>query len=138
MSSPPGPPGPLVPPSGYGQPSPYNPPYVVPDASGATPAMVLGIVSLCLLPLGCCCGIGGLASLILGILAVVFGITARNRIGASGGALGGRGKATAGIVTGGVAVGIAVVVILLVLLVGISSSTLGNYINSFPSPSPSG
>jgi hypothetical protein len=98
--------------------------------------MVLGIVSLCLLPLACCCGFGGLISLILGILAVVFGVMARNRITAAQDAIGGNGKATAGIVTGGIAVGLAVLLIILVLAVGLGSGTLANYFNTFASPSP--
>ncbi len=100
------------------------------------PAMVLGIVSLCVLPLACCCGFGGAVPLVLGILAIVFGVTARNRITASQGALGGGGKATAGIVTGGVAVALAAVLIVLILALGLSSGSLANYFNTFATPSP--
>jgi hypothetical protein len=98
--------------------------------------MVLGIASLCVLPLACCCGVGGAVPLILGILAITFGVTARSRIAASQGALGGGGKATAGIVTGGIAVALAAVLIILVLVVGLSSGSLANYFNTFASPSP--
>ena len=118
-------------------PQPYQPGYgPAQDAQGAMPAMVLGIVSLVVLPLACCCGFGGLAPLILGILAIVFGVMARNRITASQGALGGRGKAMAGIITGAIAVGLAVILIILVLAIGLGSGSIVNYLNSFASPSP--
>src|SRR5207237_10920211 len=89
MSEPPGgnlpPPGSPPPPPqqyqpGSGQPYPYAPPYRVPDASGAVPAMVLGIISICALPLACCCGLGELVVIPLGIVAVLLGLVARNRV----------------------------------------------------------
>src|SRR5690348_9108648 len=73
-SPPPPPPGPggsmVPPPPASPQPYGYAAPYALPEAQGALPPMVLGIVSLVLLPLGCCCGVGGLASIVLGILAI--------------------------------------------------------------------
>ena len=87
----PPPPQPYQP--GVGQPTPYAPPGVVADAQYAMPAMVLGILSLCLLPLACFCGIGELIVIPLGIVAVVLGFMARNKIAASQGTLGGSGLA---------------------------------------------
>lgn len=90
---------------------PTFPPYQYPrpEASEATPSLVFGILSLAALPLGCCCGIGYLAALPLGIAGVVFGFIARNKIAASRGALGGDGKALGAIVTGGTALFVVVV-----------------------------
>ena len=128
------PPPPLTPqPAGYGA----VPPFALPEAQGATPAMVLGIISLVVLPLGCCCGVGSLASVVLGILAIVFGVTARNRVNASGGTLGGGGKALAGIVCGGVAVGLAAILFILALAIGFGSGAFFNAINNaIQTPSP--
>lgn len=97
-------------PPGYG-PQPY-PPYQLPrpDASEATPSLVFGILSLVALPLGCCCGIGYLVALPLGIAGVVFGFMARNKIAASRGGLGGDGKALGGIVCGATAIFVVVVI----------------------------
>src|SRR6266511_3992026 len=104
------PPPPPPPPPGGMQPQPYQPqppgyqqPYVLPEAQGVTPAMVLGIVSVCLMPVGCCCWFLELLAVPLGVVAIVMGVNARNRVNASQGTLGGGGKATAAIVTGGIA-----------------------------------
>jgi hypothetical protein len=121
------------------QPYGYGPPYVLPEAPGATPAMVLGIISLVVLPVACCCGVGGLFSIALGILAIVFGVSARSRIAAAGGALGGGSKATAGIITGGIATGIAAILFVLVLVIGLSGGAFMNAINNvIATPTPSG
>jgi hypothetical protein len=81
---------------------PQFPPYEYPrpEASEATPSLVFGIVSMAVLPLGCCCGVGYLVAIPFGIAGVVFGVMARNKIAASRGGLGGDGKALGGIVTG--------------------------------------
>lgn len=129
----------MLPPPASPQPYGYGavPPIVLPDAQGATPAMVLGIVGLVVLPLGCCCGVGSVASVVLGILAIVFGVRARNLVNASGGTLGGGGKAMAGIVCGGIAVGLAVVVFILALAIGLGSGAFLNAINNaIQSPTP--
>jgi hypothetical protein len=130
----------MVPPPPAGSPQPYGygaPGYVLPDAQGAMPAMVLGIVSLVVLPLACCCGVGSLASVVLGILAIVFGVQARNRVNASGGTLGGGGKAMAGIVCGGIAVGLAAILFILGLVVGLGSGAFLNAINNaIQTPTP--
>jgi hypothetical protein len=128
-------PPPPPPPGYYGQPSPYGW-YQVPEAPNATTAMVLGIISLCVLPLGCCCWLGALVSIGLGIPAIVMGIGSRSRIAASQGGLGGGGKAMAGIVTGAIATAIAAVVIVAGLaLFGLGTSGVLN--NLIPSPTPS-
>ena len=129
----------MVPPPPGGQPYGYGvvPAFVLPDAQGAMPAMVLGIISLVVLPLGCCCGVGSLASVVLGILAIVFGVTSRNRINASGGTVGGSGKAMAGIVCGGIAVGLAAILFILALAIGLGSGAFLNAINNaIQTPSP--
>jgi len=97
-------------------------------------AMVLGILSLCLLPLACFCGFGELIVIPLGIAALVLGFMARSRIAASQGTLGGSGKALAGIITGGTGLGIALVLGILILLFGLAFSSI---VNSIPTPTPS-
>src|SRR2546421_10485752 len=108
------------------QPTPYTPPYALPDAQYAMPAMVLGILSLCLLPLACFCGIGLLIVIPLGIAALALGFVARSKIATSQGTLGGSGKALAGIITGGTGVGIAIVLGVAILLFGVAVSSIGN------------
>jgi hypothetical protein len=122
-----------APPPGYGQQS--YPPYLYPrpDASEATPSLIFGILSLAVLPLGCCCGIGLLVALPLGVAGVVFGFMARNKIAASQGALGGDGKALGGIVTGGT----ALFVVVALGAVEILGFALPSLINGLPSPHPS-
>ncbi len=104
---PPGPPPPVYP----GQPAYANyGPYPVVIAQQSTPgeataALVLGIIGLLL----GCFGIPILCS----ILAIVFGIKAKNMIDASEGFLGGRGMATAGLVLGIVGMGLSTVLLIL-------------------------
>ena len=99
---------------GYGQP-PYSPQYGYgqpPTTNGkATIALVVGISSLVLS--FCCVGI-------IGIVAVVLGVKARNEISSSGGRQTGDGMALAGIITGAVAVLISLA---LVVLIGILIAT---------------
>jgi hypothetical protein len=133
MPPPPPPSMPQQPQPGYGGPAPY----ALPEAQGALPAMILGIIALVLLPLACCCGVGSLASIVLGILALVFGIMARNRINASGGTLGGSGKAMAGIICGGIAVGLAVIgAIVYFIFLASSGSILNALNNAIQTPTP--
>jgi hypothetical protein len=124
--SPPPPPGGYQP-APYGQPQPYG----VPDAQGALISMILGIVGLVLTPLTCCCGVGVIIPLGLGIAALVLGFMARNRIAAAPGALGGGGKALAGIICGGTAVGISVVLLILVVVLRVAMPSI---INAIPTP----
>jgi hypothetical protein len=102
-----------------------------PDAQGAMVSMILGIISLILTPIGCCCGFVEIVPIVLGIVAVVMGIQARNRVNASGGTLGGGGKAQAGIITGIIAVILGVVFgVLYAVLYGLGSSgVLSNIVN---------
>jgi hypothetical protein len=112
---------------------------VRPDAQGATVSMVLGIIALVLTPIGCCCGIIEIVAIALGVVAVVMGIQARNRVNASGGTLGGGGKAQAGLITGIIAVILGVIFgVLYLVFFGLSSSgALSNIINQLAvTPSP--
>jgi hypothetical protein len=95
--------------------------------------MVLGIIALVFLPLGCCCGVGWLVVVPLGIAAIALGFSARSKATASQGLLGGGGKALAGIVTGGTAIGIAAVLFVLELIFRVGS---GTFFNVFVTPSP--
>jgi hypothetical protein len=96
------------------------------------PAMVLGIISLCALPLACCCGIGEFVVIPVGIVAVVLGFMARSRIAASQGALSGGGKALAGIVTGATAAAIGIMLIVAIFVFGF---VVPSITNSIPIPS---
>jgi hypothetical protein len=83
----------------------------------AVTALVLGIVALVL----CWSGVGGL---LFGLLAVPFGIVALRRAGR--GQAGGRGRAIAGLVTGGF--GIVLGAVFLWLWIGVlSSATFSDY-----------
>src|SRR3979411_2766460 len=117
MQTPPPPGGPNQPPPPPGQPpyygapygQPYGQPYPMvvvqrPEASGATASMILGIISLVLLPFGCCCGISEIVTLPMGVVAIVLGWQARSKASASRGVLGGEGRALAGLITGAISV----------------------------------
>lgn len=93
---PPPPPGP----GGYGYPVPQT-------NQKALWSMIVGIVSLVF------CGI------VLGIVAIVLGSTARKEIAASGGMQTGEGMAKAGVILGWV--GIALTVVVLIAIAGINS-----------------
>ena len=73
----------------------------------ATVALVLGVTTLAL-SWTCFAGL-------LGVVPVVQGLRARREIRASGDTLGGHGRATAGVVTGGLAVLTALAVVYAVL-----------------------
>ena len=101
--------------------------------------MVLGIVSVVAMPIGCCCWYLELLAIPLGVVAVVMGVNARNRVNASQGTLGGGGKALAGIITGGIAAILGLVVLVIGLIfTGLSASgVLSNLINQIGvTPSP--
>jgi hypothetical protein len=93
----------------YGYPGYYGQPL---PAGMATAALVLGIAALVL----CWTAAGGL---LLGLLAVVFGLVAGRR--ARRGEAGGQGRAVAGLVTG--AIGIVLGAVFLVFYVNLFSST---------------
>jgi len=89
----------------------YNPQseyssHLRPNAPGATGSMICGILGLLACPL-------------ISIFAIVMGHKAQGRIRRSNGALGGDGKATAGLITGyiGLAMGLLVVPIMAAILV---------------------
>lgn len=69
----------------------------------ATASLVLGIIGLVLFPI------------IPSILAIVFGNSAKHEIDASGGSLGGRGAASAGVILGWVALAIWAVFLIAVV-----------------------
>jgi hypothetical protein len=97
--------------------------------------MVLGIISVVLLPFGCCCGLPWLISAVLGGVAVAMGFQARGRIAAGNRMIGGGGKAMAGIVMGGISVGLGILLLLIyVLIFGLASVTSVH--TGFPSPTP--
>ena len=76
----------------------------------ATAALILGICAILVCPIICA------------PLALVYGNKARNEIDGSGGRLGGRGMATAGIVLGWIGVALAVLSIIWVIAVAASGS----------------
>src|SRR5207302_9037448 len=67
---PPPPPGGSIVPPPPGAPQPYGvgAPYALPEAQGALPAMVLGIIGLVLLPRSRCCGVGAVPAVFLALL----------------------------------------------------------------------
>ncbi|KUL40321.1 DUF4190 domain-containing protein [Streptomyces regalis] len=110
------PPPPIAPtgpgaPGGYGYPG-YPPGYgwpgmpMQPQNGMGVAALVLGILSCCLFCLY------GVVSLVLGILAVIFGIKGRQK--AERGEANNHGQAQAGLITGivGIVLGIAVIVLI--------------------------
>lgn len=104
MSAPPDPATPYP----YGA-QPYHPPPHPGAADGTgTTALVLGVLAL----VSCMTVLGGL---VLGILAVVFGVRGRARARRAG--AGNRGAATAGVALGAVSIGLAVAVLALGLYV---------------------
>ena len=100
----------------YSEPPPPPPQYgaPVPPAGGTGPktsgkaitSLVTGIVSL---PAVCCWPL----SLVLAIVAIVFGILGRKEIAASGGQRKGAGMALAGIICAAVSIVLIVVVLIL-------------------------
>ena len=95
----------------WGQPQQQQQPWQPQTTPGsATASLILGICGLLLCPIICA------------PLALVFGNKARNEIDGSGGRLGGRGMATAGIVLGWIGVAYAVLVIIYVIAVAAGSS----------------
>ncbi len=109
---------------------PGQPYYVYisrPTDGQATAALVLGILSL----VGVFCY--GVPSLIIGPIAIYLGLHSRNRIRASGGALGGHGLAMAGWICG--VVGVVLGALYVSIFVGIIALTMWAALNS-PSASP--
>ena len=82
-----------------------------PTSGAATASLVLGICGLVVCPFVC------------SVLALVFGYQAREQIDESGGQLGGRSSAVAGIVLGWVGVGLCVLAVAVFVLVIVLAST---------------
>jgi hypothetical protein len=89
-------------PPAQGGPGTFIPPQ--PTSGKATGALILGIAGIFFCPLVCA------------ILALVLGYQARSEIDRSGGRIGGRGQATAGIVLGWVGVGLVLLFVALVII----------------------
>ena len=98
--------------------------------------MVLGIVSMFALPLVCCCGVGQVLAIPAGVAAVILGFTARKKVTAGRGGLGGEGKALAGIVMGATAAAIGL--ILFIAFLGAFGLGGSGIFNQVPSATPSG
>ena len=94
----------------WGQPQQQQPWQPQTTPGSATAALILGICALLVCPIICA------------PLALVYGNKARNEIDASGGRLGGRGMATAGIVLGWIGVAYAVLVIIYIIAVAAGTS----------------
>jgi hypothetical protein len=93
----------------------WGQPHYQRSSGEATAALVLGICGIVVCPIVC------------SILALVFGYRARREIDNSGGMIGGRGNAIAGIVTGWIGLGLWVLgiiayVVIIVALIGATSS----------------
>ncbi|MBK5233956.1 MAG: DUF4190 domain-containing protein [Thermoleophilia bacterium] len=86
-----------------------------PKSGKATAAMVLGICG-CATLVFCSWLITGFPSLVLGILAIIFGVQAKKEIDATPG-LEGRGQAQAGFIMGLVTVGLSILFVLLILVI---------------------
>ena len=103
---------------GYGQP-PYNQPQYGGQPGGggnqtnglAITSLVTGILGL---PLLCCFWIG----VLLSVAAIVTGFMGKKKADESGGRVGGRGMAVAGIILGVVGIVITVVLVILVFVTG--------------------
>lgn len=103
----PPPPPPPVPAAPQGW-APYQPPRRATTNGFAVAALVLGIAVLC-------------TGIIGGVLAVIFGSVALNRIDAAQGAEKGRGLAIAGIVLGWIAIALTAVAAAAWLIYGITN-----------------
>lgn len=118
---------PTPPPMGYGANNPYGVYGAPPKSNGqATAALVLGIISIVLF---WTFGFG----IILGILAIVFGVLGRGRareITAAGQSDGQSGRATAGLVTG--VLGVVGGALFIVLLVAAADDLEWDQINTDP------
>ena len=119
---------------GYGQPYPYAA-VARPEAQNATTAMVLGIVAVVISLVGCDCWFLEIGAVPLGIVAIVMGVNARNKVNASQGALGGGGKTMAAIITGAIAVAVgAIAVVISLAFAGLNASGILNNLITTPTP----
>lgn len=125
-----------MPPPGYGMPQqpmgyPYGQVMVVP----AQPSNGLAIASMVLGILGLVFGIWGIG-LIGSILAVIFGHVALGQIKQSNGAQGGHGMAIAGLVMGYIVVGIVGLCVGVALLFGLGVGFTGLFVHATPTAIP--
>jgi hypothetical protein len=88
----------------------YNQQPPPPTSGAATASLVLGICGLVVCPFVC------------SVLALVFGYQARGQIDESGGQIGGRSSAVAGIVLGWVGVGLCVLALAFFIFVVVAAS----------------
>lgn len=95
---------------------PYGMPVPPKNDPMAMTAMGVGIGAVVIGACTFCCGYLAFIPFLGGIAAVILGIVARNNINKSGGAKTGSGQALAGIITGAVAVLLAIVVTLFLIL----------------------
>ncbi|KUN96137.1 DUF4190 domain-containing protein [Streptomyces caeruleatus] len=135
------PPPPIAPtgpgdPGGYGYPG-YPPGYgwpgmpMQPQNGMGVAALVLGILSCCLFCLY------GVVSIVLGILAVIFGVQGRRK--AERGEANNRGQAQAGLITGiiGIVLGVLMIVLFIIgITAAINSDNYddGDYYGALPAP----
>lgn len=92
-----------------GYPQVYSPVVQPPKSGKATAAMVLGICALASITLACCFSLLLTITFVLGILAIIFGILAKNEIRDTPG-LAGYGQAQAGLIMGIVGLALSVVI----------------------------
>src|SRR3954451_8914572 len=90
----------------------YNQQPPPPTSGAATASLVLGICGLVVCPFVC------------SVLALVFGYQARGQIDESGGQIGGRSSAVAGIVLGWVGVGLCVLALAAFVLLTVVCSSV--------------
>lgn len=119
MSQPPPPPPEQPPSEGWAQPSQYGAPPPSPGAGGSSPygGQTDGMAIASLI-----CGIASFVACgaITGIAAIILGTMSRRKIDQSGGAIGGRGMATAGLVLGWISVVLTVIVVVILIIVAAS------------------
>lgn len=112
----------------YGAPAAYAGAVGAPD-SGATTAMVLGIIGLAG---GFFCGL----PIVLSPFALFLGLAAKKRIDASAGALTGRGNAQAGFILGiigTVLLALSIIAIVIIVIIGVSGGFDSGYDSGYES-----
>jgi uncharacterized membrane protein len=87
----------------------------------AVAAMGVGIASIPLSLLGCCCTPLGVLGLVAGVVGLVLGLIAKKNIDQSGGMKTGTQQATTGLITGAVGAGVSILAIVLVVVFNVAS-----------------
>lgn len=105
---------------GYQAPPAYAaaPPAGVPNAPEALWSLILGIVSLV------CCGF------LAGIPAIILGSSAKKKITASGGTLGGEGMAKVGIILGWISIGLTIIGVL-IWIIALATGNGSVHVNTY-------